>query len=389
MYQDSLASINDSIKSSNFGKAIPINCGMNNSRTWETLPDSSKLWRLRIVSVNALSNFLIFDSFFIPNGASFYIYNDSLTQVLGAYTNDQNRNDHRMSLGPIIGNAVRLEYHQPKSVGGASIHASAFIHSFKPVFNKSLFNDFNTSSACHINVKCPEGDNWCNQRRSVALIAGLTGNPSPDQFSKLCTVALITNEKRDGKPYFLTANHCLFDSRDRNQSTMVEDPGDWVYIFNYQSQGCSNQANQPSTSYILSGATIRARNKNSDFLLLELLARPPGNFNSFASGWTNDDGRSNNGVGIHHPDGDVKKISTYDKKLSKGNWGTPIAKVWKVKEWKSGSTEGGSSGSPLYNSNGLIIGQLYGGKAACGNKKMISMEDLTNHGMIKMGLVIN
>lgn len=57
MYQDSLASINDSIKSSNFGKAILINCGLNNSGTWETLPDSSKLWRLRIVSVNA---YLIF-----------------------------------------------------------------------------------------------------------------------------------------------------------------------------------------------------------------------------------------------------------------------------------------------------------------------------------------
>jgi lysyl endopeptidase len=100
---------------------------------------------LRIVSDNALSNFLIFDSFFIPEGARFFVYNDSVTQSLGAYTFRQNREDNRMSLGPIIGNAVTLEYYQPKTVSGASIHTMAFIHSFKPTFSKSLGQDFGNS----------------------------------------------------------------------------------------------------------------------------------------------------------------------------------------------------------------------------------------------------
>ena len=43
----------------------------------------------------------------------------------------------------------------------------------------------------------------------------------------------------------------------------------------------------------------------------------------------------------------------------------PELQVWYMDAWDEGVTEPGSSGSPLFDQNGRIIGQLYGGSAAC------------------------
>jgi hypothetical protein len=70
-----------------------------------------------------------------------------------------------------------------------------------------------------------------------------------------------------------------------------------------------------------------------------------------------------NATGIHHPSGDVKKICFDEDGPTQGNQGG--AAVWYISEWEAGVTEGGSSGSPLFDQNHRIIGQLYGGFAAC------------------------
>ena len=41
------------------------------------------------------------------------------------------------------------------------------------------------------------------------------------------------------------------------------------------------------------------------------------------------------------------------------------AQCWKIAAWDDGTTEGGSSGSGLWDQNGLLVGQLYGGQASC------------------------
>jgi hypothetical protein len=66
------------------------------------------------------------------------------------------------------------------------------------------------------------------------------------------------------------------------------------------------------------------------------------------------------GMCIHHPKGDIKKISKWEKAISLQ------ADYWKVK-YSKGSTEGGSSGSPLFNRTGYVVGQLSHGNASCSN----------------------
>ncbi|MCH7534506.1 MAG: hypothetical protein IH948_01945, partial [Bacteroidetes bacterium] len=196
---DSLSNPNGSTKSFNFAVPLPANQDINSSGTWETLSDSSKLWRLQLTSKGAFSNFLIFNKFYLPRGAELFAYNEDGTQVLGAFTSKNNKPYGRFSLGPIDGETVILEYHEPQNIDTLpQINISAFIHAFKNVFKDH--GSFETSGACNINVRCPQGDGWCNQRRSVALIALLTDDVVNPHFIAFCSGVLLTNEHRDNRP---------------------------------------------------------------------------------------------------------------------------------------------------------------------------------------------
>ena len=128
--------------------------------------------------------------------------------------------------------------------------------------------------------------------------------------------------------------------------------------------GCTRKASTPVEN-------------GSDGLLLLLNDEIPDDYNVFFNGWDRSNMLSLSGVGIHHPSGDYMKISTY------GNYPTESI-TWRNSDvgktgatnahWNAtfdatlnghGVTEGGSSGSPLFNSKGLIIGTLSGGSSSC------------------------
>ena len=97
-------------------------------------------------------------------------------------------------------------------------------------------------------------------------------------------------------------------------------------------------------------------------------------WNPYYNGWDKSGTASSSGVGIHHPAGDAKKISTYTTTLGTGTWpnGGMSSAHWTVK-WASttngyGCVEGGSSGSPLFDNNKRVIGTLTGGNSDCSNQ---------------------
>jgi hypothetical protein len=203
-----------------------------------------------------------------------------------------------------------------------------------------------------MNANCPDGDPWDFQRRAaVMLVSGGNG---------FCSGSMINNSQNDGTPYVLTANHC------------GSNPTNWVFRFNWQAPGCTNPASSPSFNS-LSGAVSRAKRTPSDFHLVEITGglengTVPLNYYTYFPGWDNSDVQSavSQVIGIHHPSGDIKKICrAFDNanNISHNNVGG--AAVWFMNSWDDGVTEPGSSGSPLFDQNGRIIGQLYGGAAAC------------------------
>jgi hypothetical protein len=135
-------------------------------------------------------------------------------------------------------------------------------------------------------------------------------------------------------------------------------------MFNYWSPVCTPNTNGP-TSDVVSGCIPRASNGGSDMALVELASEIPAEFNAYLSGWSRQNTPPSSSVGIHHPDGDVMKITFNDDATLIDDYAG--ADCWHIPDWEDGTTEPGSSGSPLFNENKLIIGQLFGGTANCSN----------------------
>ena len=94
------------------------------------------------------------------------------------------------------------------------------------------------------------------------------------------------------------------------------------------------------------------------------------NFNAYWNGWDANNTATTGGTGIHHPAGDIKKISTFSGNTVSSSWGsTPNTHwrlIWTANANGHGVTEGGSSGSPIFNnSSGRIVGTLTGGGSYC------------------------
>ena len=324
-----------------FANPISVNFNMNNSGIWTELEDGSMVWRLKIESLGAFSLNIIYDIFDIPDGAEFFVYSDDKEMVLGAFTSFNHKPHGGFSTAPVKGDKIILEYNQPSNASfDGNISISTIAHDYRNVF----FNEergYGDSGSCNNNVACSIGDDWQDEIRSVAMILTSGG-------SRLCTGSLINNATQDLSPYFLTANHCLGGNNS------------WIFMFNYESPQCSNQ-NGP-TNMTVSGSSLLASSSTSDVALLLLNETPPQDYNVHYAGWDVSGSTPSTPVGIHHPSGDIKKISfDYDNASNSGNY-------WDVDSWDDGTTEPGSSGSPLFDGEThRIIGQLYGGVASCTN----------------------
>jgi len=332
-----------------FGYPIDVNYSLDNSGTWTETGDGGKLWRLRIESSGAHSLNLLYSQYHLPPGAKLFIYNDDQSMIIGAFTDRNNKDDGQFATAPVKGAVSILEYYEPPEVRGqGELAVSRVVHAYKNIFSfdqtKDLLN-YGGSDACNVNINCPEGQSWQNDKRSVAMV--LTGGGS-----RICTGALINNVLQDQTPYFLTAYHCL-----GGEST-------WIFMFNYESPGCEN-VNGP-TSYTLSGSTRRASYSTSDFALLQISESPLAGYNIYYAGWSNLDVASQSSVCIHHPVGDIKKIAfDYDSLTQADYLSTTGTTHWRIGSWNIGTTEPGSSGSPLFDHHHRIVGQLHGGYASC------------------------
>lgn len=331
-----------------FGKEIEVNFNLNNSGTWELLENGDRIWRLEITSYGAYSLNLIYDEFEIPSGASFFVYNEQKSHIIGAFTQKSNKSSGTFATVPVRGETSILEYYEPKDViGQGKLSVSYVIHAYKNILSIAE-KGFGSSGACNINVNCPEGDEWRDQQRGVAMILTSTNN-------RICSGSMINNTAEDGTPYFLTANHC---------GSGVADT--WIIMFNYESPSCENI--DGPTDQSIQNTTVRATSYVSDLLLLELSEVPPQEYNVYYNGWNRSDDSSSHSVAIHHPRGDIKKISfdndSYSSDKYVGSQGISNSH-WKIEQWDLGTTEGGSSGSPLFNPQKQIVGQLHGGYASC------------------------
>jgi len=317
---------------------------------WRNLGNGKMIWQLGIVCPEARSLNFKFEDFYLPKGAELFIWASDREEYMGSF-NHLNNHESRVLTTSILqsGSAVVEVIADANVANQVSFTITQVVHGYRPVL-LNHFAEFDadrgpygTSGACNNNVNCPEGAAWQTEKRAVAIIL--------DGGSAMCTGALVNNTANDGTPYFLTANHCWGGVTTSS-----------VFIFNHEAATCSGTTGPTDQS--ISGCVLRAKNAGSDFCLVQLNSTPPASYNVQYSGWdASDNNNVINATGIHHPSGDIKKISFENDPLSQGTWSG--AQTWNVAAWDNGITEPGSSGSPLFNQDHRIIGQLYGGGSAC------------------------
>lgn len=332
-----------------FGWPLDLELDVTQDGILTLLDDGRRCYELELRSPGARSLNFVYDEWRLVPGAEFFVIHPDEQQHIGAFTEYNNKPDGGFATQPLPGERAILQLIEPAGAEPASVvSVSRMVHGYRSTFaGPDELRNFGDSGSCNNNVACPEGEPWEAEIRSVAMI--LTGGGF-----RICSGAMVNNHLQDQTQYFLTADHCLGGETS------------WIFMFNYQSPSCSN-VNGPTTDTV-QGAILRASNSASDFALLELTETIPEEYGIVYAGWSAVDEASPTTTGIHHPSGDIKKISfdedpvTSDRYL--GNSGVANSH-WKVTQWDDGTTEGGSSGSPLFDEQHRIMGQLHGGYASC------------------------
>jgi lysyl endopeptidase len=347
-----------------FGVAQPTLATPATDGTWESLPSGAQLWRLRVRSQGAVSLNLGFTRYVMPPGGHLNVYDPSLGLLHGPYTAADNEAHGQLWTPLLLGDEAVIEVELPAATPREQLQLvlSSVGHGFQDPFNPLV----EKSGSCNVDVVCPQGEPWRSQIRSVARMIFTFGGGT-----YTCTGALINNTAQDKRPFFLTAEHCDIDAG--NAPTVVT-------YWNFESPICRTPGSPASggpgggsESQTMSGAIWRAEYPPSDMTLLELDDAVPEAYNPYWAGWDRGAGAPSGAVAIHHPQGDEKRISfendpttitSYLGTASPGN-----GNYLRVIDWDLGTTEVGSSGSPLFNPAGLVVGQLHGGGAACGNNQ--------------------
>ncbi len=362
-------SINDLDKSLpwRYGVMRTVEASPATQGIWEVLPNGDRMWRVAIKSPEALNLGVNFNQFELPEGSRLQLYNSEGTDFSKVYTSENNRSSSLMGSWFIFGETIIVEYYQPFGVTAPpTLEIGTVIHGYRMGMVEDIIGNENIlgledSGDCNYDVNCSVGGDFESTKNRIKKAVALLnlGN------GHLCTGVLVNNGLQDKTPYLLTANHCLQNS----------DPGLWSVRFNWVSPdpvcGEVGESADIQTNFTMSGAELRASNEASDFALVELYNRIPAFWDVAFAGWDNSDQVPDFQVGIHHPSGDIMKICRDNDPAMKDN--ANGIEVWLIKGqssgsgngWDLGTTESGSSGSPLFNEEGLIIGQLYAGLSQC------------------------
>ncbi len=348
-----------------FSRYIQGNYDMTNSGSYFNLENGDRIWRLRLKATDAQALNVLYDDFYLASQSVLHIYNEEKTMILGGFTSANNKQARSFATGNVLGESIILELFEPMSdIGQNIISIEKIGYVYRDAFAEidgELRSGGGQSDFCQVDVACSEANGWEDQEKGVVRIL-LTSN----QGQGWCSGSLVNNTSQDCAPLILTAWHCGEDSSPAQYNQ-------YIYYFNYQASSCGGNSS-PGTQSI-TGSTRLAYsndgggNSGSDFLLTELNQDLPSSIDAYFNGWNAINTSSSSGVGIHHPSGDYKKISTNNNNLQSTQWGSASGSHWRV-NWVStanghGVTEGGSSGSPIFNSNGLIVGQLTGGSSFC------------------------
>jgi len=363
----------ESLIGSRFTLPLPVDYSLENAGKWVQLKNGDWLWRLKLKAPKARGLAVLYDRFYLPPGSKLFMYSQDGEQIRGAYTSRNNKRSGKFMTGLIRGEEAIIEYYEPQEVRGqGQLHIFRVDYAYRDDFIKESSYRFKTyqggggdfgfgaSQPCHENANCLAQGDQQDYTRGVCRILVVV-----EEGMGFCSGSLVNNTQQDGRPYVLSAFHC--------QDGFTPEFDFWRFDFNYESQGCVNPQEEPAPNSLL-GCREVAGYQASDFLLLEMDEPVPSSYNVFYNGWSRKDTVTSSSINIHHPLGDIKKLTVIDRSSqvfdSSIEWDNDVITPpdhHLIVQYEDGTFELGSSGSPFFDQNGRIAGQLHGGSANCGS----------------------
>lgn len=355
------------------GRAIEAHYSLSrDAQRCEHPTQDVRLLSLSASGAQALS--LGFSRFHLAPGAKLYIYTPDHARILGAFTRESNPPGGIFATQTLPGGCVVLQYEAPQGTPEPIVEVDHVgymydMPSAEAALPPNISGEEGSSGLCQVNVNCPEGNETRQQQDAVVQILTKIGSAYA-----LCTGTILNNTKRDFKPYVITAAHCAIPL---TKEASADDLKEWVFTFHYERPYCHNNHSVKHLSYSITGAkklTILDKQGKSDGLLLELLQPIPAYYGAYYAGWDRSGEPFSKAHGLHHPKGDVMKIATVTKAPEDWTWSTSGFTSDRNAHWKMrfeatanghSVTEGGSSGSGLFNQDGLLVATLTGGSAEC------------------------
>ena len=286
------------------------------------------IYYIGIQSSGAKAISLKFDNFYLTDQSELYIYSADRSMFIGSFNSKNNNNTESLETAVVKGDQVFIELKVPtEDIDKIKLTLESIMHDFKDLMNFHETSNSNRED-CNDNVACSSADDWADQVNSVVLVSGNGG---------VCSAAIVNNTSQDLTPYILYAAHC-------------NSGGSSVVYFDYQSNSCSGSS--PGSYNTMSGTQNLAIGSfnNNDYALIRLNNNIPSYYDVYYAGWNRSSSNpGNNVVGIHHPDGYIKKISynAYGMSSNGNNWDFA---------YSDGRVIPGSSGSPFFDSNKYIRG---------------------------------
>jgi len=330
---------------------------------WDVLPDGTEIWTLVIQTPGARGSSIEFLNLDLPDGAMLLIRNSA--GELQTWTGKGPNGNGYLQTPIIEGELAEVQYVAPPGVAG---DPGILIDRVSHIYRLGALDpqddhgsDDRVTYACHIDVMCPiNGGNADPTSRDAVGAMFFSGNT-------ICSGALLADlDPNTFKGWFLTANHCISTQAVVNTLTIY---------WKYQKPSCGGLTPSLASRPQSTGGTLISTSAQTDFCLIRTANDPyfPGHAAgspTFAA-WTSTAPANGSLVrGIHHPNFEYRRWSEGNTTVSGqicgglstsffyyGDWKTTVDAV---NPYAGGMTEGGSSGSPLFNSSWEVIGQLYG-----------------------------
>jgi lysyl endopeptidase len=327
----------------------------------ESRVDGGVTWLGVVRSPGASALRLSFSPLDLPEGAELFVYGPD-RQAFGPYVGRGPVDDRQLWSNTIWGDETRVQLRLPAGSTRARLTLAAVGHlgsAFPSALGRGIQSFCPANAPCVVNAACASIPGAIQTAKdAVADMLFASGG-----FFYLCTGGLLADSDSGSTvPYFLTANHCISRSSEASSLETYFD-----YETSCNSPNCSAPYDQNPRNPDTLGALIRSTNRTGDYTLLQLSSVPDSNDGvETYLGWSTVAVANSNGVPLYrisHPQGSPQAYSEQDVDTSKTTCGSWPRGDWIYSRDTLGATEGGSSGSPVMNGSGQVVGQLSG---ACG-----------------------